>query len=233
MENFGENGTSQVDGFEWLVFHDGGVDNEAALVEAIYHDREPYGEYILCAGTNPEAVSEEGKASILSYRYLAEARVTFEEDLLTEAQADIDWCQQDAAEQGDAFVKEVWPSWQDVSLAVVANSIFPQGQDFVIAKSVLAAGEDAASWLEVTRIEADMPAEMALTFCRIEQDRLLEVKAVLKDADMPVYLLAEFWQSLVERFAELPYQKLSGAQRVEAEPEDYDFGDLDEEEGEA
>ncbi|MCV6548038.1 MAG: hypothetical protein OIF56_12300 [Cohaesibacter sp.] len=214
--------------YEWLVFQ-GGPDGPAHVgADAIYHDRDPYGEYILFAAANPAAVNEQGLCSIQSYAYLAEVRVSYEADLLDDARQDIVWCQEDSADQGDAFAKDVWPSWQDVSLDVVANSIFPEGQDFVMAKSVLAVGEDAASFVEVTRIEAGGPSEMALTFCKIEQDRLLEIKTVLKIADMPIYLWAGLWQDLVEQYADFAYEKLNGARRVEPEPEDFDFGDVEE-----
>lgn len=99
-----------------------------------------------------------------------------------------------------------------------------------MAKSVLEAGKDSCAWLEVTRIEADKSAEMAINFCKIEQDRLLEVKAVLKDADVPVYVLADFWSQLVALFRDVPYKALSGAPRIEPDMEDFDFTDFDEEE---
>lgn len=215
------------DAYEWLVVQGGPDHAPYASADEIYHDRDPYGEYILFAATDADAVNELGQCSIQSYKYLAEVRVSFEEDLLEDARQDIAWCQEEAADQGHAFASDIWPSWQDVPLEVVSNSIFPEGQDFVMAKSVLAVGEDAASFVEVTRIEADGPSEMALTFCKIEKDRLLEIKTVLKDGGMPIYLWAGLWQELVEKYADLPYEQLTGAKRVEPEPEEYDFGDLD------
>ena len=204
---------------DWLVIHGDPEKIEPCLVEDCYCDREPYGEYVLFAACDPSAL-QEGKISIQNYAYLAEVRVSFEADLLEEAKSDITWCRDDAVEQGDGFVREVWPSWQEANLAMIAESIFPPDQEFVMAKSVLAHGEDAASWLELTRIEVDEPAELTLSFCRIEKDRLLEVKAVLKDAKVPVYRVAEFWSGLVERFVPLVYQKYDGARRVEPESRD-------------
>lgn len=222
------------DAFEWVVVHgspEEPMDAKPCSSEDCYSDREPYGEYIYWAASNPDAIKGD-KIDILDYGYLAEARVSFEEDLVEEGKGDLAWCQQDADEQGEAFLKKVWPSWQDVPLSVVSSSIFPPDQDFVMAKSVLAVGDDFGAWLEVTRIEADMPAEMALTFCKVEKDRLLEIKAVLKDETVPVYVLADFWSQLVEQFRDLPYAKLSGAKRVEPEIEMLDFEDF-ETEGEA
>jgi len=220
--------------FEWVVVQgnpDAPMSVAPCSAEDCYSDREPYGEYIYWAASNPDAIKDD-KVDILDYGYLAEVRVSFEEDLLEEGKSDIGWCQQDADEQGEAFLKEVWPSWQDVPLSVVANSIFPPDQDFVMAKSVLAVGEDFGAWLEVTRIEADMPSEMALTFCKVEANRLLEIKAVLKDESVPVYVLSDFWSEMVEQFRDLPYAELSGAKRIEPEVEMLDFEDC-ETEGEA
>ncbi len=217
--------------YEWVVVQGDPNDAEAVepcLVDACYNDRDPYGEYILFAAANPEALSGD-KININDYAYLAEAHVLFEEDLLEDARSDIAWCQEDAEDQGEGFVLDVWPSWQDVSPTVVANTIFPPDQDFVMAKSVLASGEDSCAWLEMTRIEADMPPEMALNFCKIEQNRLLEVKAVLKDADVPIYVMADFWSQMVQLFQDLPYKALTGAQRVEPELEEFDFSDFDDE----
>ncbi|PLW77415.1 hypothetical protein [Cohaesibacter celericrescens] len=216
--------------YEWIVVHgDAQRENseglQSALVEQCYSDREPYGEYILYAAGDSGAVSE-GQISVLNYAYLAEVRVTFEPDLVAEGISDIGWCLQDHEEQGDAFVKEIWPSWQDASLNDVANTIFPPDQDFVMARSVLSVSDDHASWVEVTRVEAHQPTEMALTFCRVEQDRLLEIKAVLKDPDVPVWVLSDMWNALVMRFQNLSYEKLTGANRIEPDVDMEEF-DID------
>ena len=212
---------------DWIVVHGDGEDATAVAVDICYHDRDPYGEYVLYAAGDAGSITD-GRISIRNYRYLSEVRVTFEEDLVSDGLSDIQWCEQDFAEQGEAFIREIWPSWQAVSLSQVADAIFPPGEDFVMARSVLFVTKDQAAWLEVTRVEADLPAEMALTFCRVEQDRLLEIKSVLKDADVPVRLITDHWQGLVDRFKELPYGKLSGAQRFEpADDEELVKFDLD------
>ena len=148
----------------WVVVH-GSLDKESIVqpvsVEACYRDRDPYGEYVLFAASDPDAI-DAGKISILNYSYLAEVRVTFEEDLVEEGAQNIGWCLDDFSEQGDQFKTEVWPSWLDVRLVDVSDSIFPPGADFVMAKSVLSVDENSATWVEVTRIEADRPAELAL-----------------------------------------------------------------------
>nr|WP_321482921.1 hypothetical protein [uncultured Cohaesibacter sp.] len=209
----------------WIVVH-GAMDEEGAVqplsVEACYRDRDPYGEYVLFAASDPESI-EEGKISILDYAYLAEVRVTFEDDLVGEGANNIGWCFDDFAEQGDRFAKEVWPSWQDVRLFDISESIFPPGADFVMAKSVLSVEENSATWVEVTRIEADLPAELALTFSKVERNRLLEVKAVLKNDQLPVAVVSALWEQLVARFRDLPYQQLVGAERIEPEEMDGDF----------
>lgn len=216
---------------EWVVvqgsLEEGAALPEPRLVPDLYHDRDPYGEYVYFAGSDETALVETDdgvRISVLDYRYLAEVRVTFEEDLVDQGLSDIDWCAQDYAEQGEAFVSEIWPSWQEVRLVDVAESMFPAGQDFVMARSVLAvADHDAsseASWIEVTRIEADQPSEMALTFCRVDADRLLEIKVVLKDDHVMIDGIAEMWRRLVAQYGALPYAKLKGAERVEAELED-------------
>ncbi|SFO27306.1 hypothetical protein SAMN04488056_104211 [Cohaesibacter marisflavi] len=209
----------------WIVVH-GVMEEGGAIqpvsVEACYRDRAPYGEYVLFAASDPEAI-EEGKISIVDYAYLAEVRVTFEEDLVGEGANNIDWCFDDFAEQGDRFAKEVWPSWQDVRLIDISDSIFPPGADFVMAKSVLSVEENSATWVEVTRIEAEQPAELALTFSKVERNRLLEVKAVLKEDQLPVALVSALWEQLVARFRDLPYMQLVGAERIEPEDEDEDF----------
>ena len=200
------------------AIHGGAGQGDAAAATDCYHDRAPYGEYILYAASDPGSVVD-GKITISDYRYLVEARVTFEDDLVADGEADIDWCHSDYEEMGDAFVRRVWPSWQDVSLGEVAAAIFPDGQDYVMAKSVLGVGEGRASWVEVTRIEADQPAEMALCYSAIDQDRLLEVRAVLKDPSVSVSVISEMWEALVDRYHALPYETLSGAERVEFEEE--------------
>ena len=220
----------------WHVVHGEGGASEAVLVSECYVDRDPYGEYIYYAACDAGAL-QDGKIAIDDYAFLTEVRVTFEEDLVEEGRGNLGWCRQDLDEQGDGFVREIWPSWQDVALKTVANSIFPAGQDYVMAKSVLQVGEDFASWLDVTRIEADQPAELALTFTRVEQDRMLEVKTVLKDANIPVCVVSEHWQTLVARFKDLPYEKLEGAERVELEIDedftDFDFDNIGDVQGEA
>ncbi|WP_319414040.1 hypothetical protein [uncultured Cohaesibacter sp.] len=206
----------------WIVVQDvGSAGSLGAPVsaDACYRDREPYGEYVFFAASNPEAI-EEGRISVLDYAYLAEVRVTFEDDLVEEGAGNIDWCYHDFADLGDRFAKEIWPSWQDVTLRDVSDSIFPPGADFVMAKSVLFVEDNSASWVEVTRIEADLPAELALTFSKVEHNRLLEVKAVLKHDQTPIAVVTELWQQLVERFRSLPYAQLEGAVRVE--PEEFD-----------
>ncbi|WP_319498180.1 hypothetical protein [uncultured Cohaesibacter sp.] len=222
---------------QWVVVH-GSLDKHApvspASVEACYRDRVPYGEYVLFAASDPEAI-EDGLISIVDYAYLAEVRVTFEEDLVEEGAGNIAWCQEDFDDQGDSFASEVWPSWREVTLGDVSHSIFPPGADFVMAKSVLSIDEGSATFVEITRIEADLPAEMALTFSKVEQDRLLEVKAVLKDEAVPIALLSALWEQLVEQFHNLPYEKLEGAERVEPEDieEDFDLDSIGEVAGEA
>ncbi|WP_119307603.1 hypothetical protein [Cohaesibacter haloalkalitolerans] len=222
---------------QWVVVH-GSLDRNAPVtpvsVEACYRDRVPYGEYVLFAASDPEAI-EDGLISIVDYGYLVEVRVTFEEDLVEEGAGNIDWCQEDFDDQGDSFASEVWPSWREVTLGDVSHSIFPPGADFVMAKSVLSVDEGSATFVEITRIEADLPAEMALTFSKVEQDRLLEVKAVLKDEAVPIALLSALWEQLVEQFRDLPYKKLEGAERVEPDDgeEDFDLDSIGEVAGEA
>ncbi|WP_319529142.1 hypothetical protein [uncultured Cohaesibacter sp.] len=200
------------------AIHGGAGQGDAASATDCYHDRAPYGEYILYAASDPGSFVD-GKITISDYRYLVEVRVTFEDDLVADGEDDIGWCQSDYEEMGDAFVRQVWPSWQDVTLGEVAGDIFPEGQDYVMAKSVLGVGEDSASWVEVTRIEADQPAEMAICYSAIDQDRLLEVRAVLKDPSVSVAVISEMWDALVDRYHALPYEKLTGAERVEFEDE--------------
>ena len=210
------------DSYPWHVVHGGAQDDVQAVrvasAQDCYRDRAPYGEYILYAAGDPDAVCEK-RISILQYSYLAEVRVTFEEDLVADGVSDIEWCQEDAKEQGDAFVRDIWPSWQEASLSAIAETIFPPGQDFVMARSVLSVGPDHASWVEVTRIEADQPSEIALTFCRVEHDRLLEIKAVLKQETVPVGIISEQWLALIDRFQAIPYERLSGAKRIEPSEE--------------
>ncbi|WP_096175564.1 hypothetical protein [Cohaesibacter sp. ES.047] len=213
----------------WTVVHGRAVHGSAGQGDAAsaidcYHGREPYGEYILYVASDPASVVD-GKIDILNYRYLVEVRVTYEDDLVADGEADIGWCQIDSEEMGDAFVRQVWPSWQDVTLGEVAADIFPPAQDYVMAKSVLGVGENRAGWVEVTRIEAAQPAEMALCYNKIDEDRLLEIRAVLKDPDVSVRLLSEMWEALVDRFHHLPYEKLTGAERIEFE-EDPDLDTL-------
>ena len=212
---------SDSDFYPWSVVHGSLEAERPAMVETLYCDRDPYGEYVFYAASDPEALRD-GKISVLNYAYLAEARVTFEADLVATGASDIDWCREDAAEQGEAFVSEIWPSWQDATLGLVADSIFPAGQDFVMARSVLSVDSDSAAWVEVTRIDANEPAEIALTFCCMQEDRLIEIKAVLKDQNVPVYVLADKWAMLVARFKDLPYERLSGAKRIEPEPDAFD-----------
>ena len=204
----------------WVVVHgaldDGAPLPDPKLVPDCYHDRDPYGEYVYFAACDETAIAD-NLISVLNYRFLAEVRATFESDLVEQGLNDIQWCEQDYSEQGDAFVKEIWPSWQDVRLVDVAESMFPPEQDYLMARSVLAVSDKDASWIEVTRIEADQPSEMALTYCRIDEDRLLEVKVVLKDDKVPVSVVAEMWRRLIAQYGALPYAALSGAQRVEPE----------------
>ncbi|WP_316862781.1 hypothetical protein [uncultured Cohaesibacter sp.] len=215
--------------FEWHIVHgadDGARDVCPVSADACYCDRQPYGEYILFAASDPDAL-EGDRISISDYGYLAEVRVTFEEDLVAGGVADINWCHDDFAEQGEGFLSEVWPSWQTATLEEIASSIFPSGEDYVMAKSVLHVGEDEASWVDLTRIEAEQPAEMALTYSRQEKNRLLEIKAVLKDDQIPVVVLETMWRQLVERFKGLPYAQLVGARRIEQEEEQEEALDLD------
>ena len=208
----------------WVVVHGSQEGMRPVSVRDCYRDRDPYGEYVYFAASDPQAVTETG-ISVTDYRYLAEVRASFEEDLVETGLSDIEWCREDLAEQGDAFLSEIWPSWLAVSLGEIADAIFPPGQDFVMARSVLGVGDDHAAWVEITRVEADLPAEMALTFCQVHEDRLLEAKAVLKDPDVAVEQLASLWRMLVDRFRDLPYERLSGAERIE--PEMDDEGDFD------
>nr|WP_321456832.1 hypothetical protein [uncultured Cohaesibacter sp.] len=211
----------------WVIVH-GSLEEGAGIrpvsVETCYRDRDPYGEYVFFAASDPEAIEDE-KISIVDYAYLAEVRVTFEDDLVEEGAGNIAWCVDDFAEQGNRFASEVWPSWQEASLADVAESIFPPEADFVMAKSVLSVDDGYATWVEITRIEADLPAELALTFSKVEKDRLLEIKAVLKDDQVPISVVAELWRMLLERFHGLPYSFLEGAMRVEPEAYDDDLID--------
>ena len=211
----------------WVVVHgsleEGGTLPEPKLVSSCYHDRDPYGEYVYFAASDESAISD-GLISVLNYRFLAEVRVTFEPDLVEQGQRDIVWCAGDFAEQGDLFLKDIWPSWQDVRLVEVAESMFPPGEDFVMARSVLSVSEKEATWVEVTRIEADQPSEMALTYCRVEADRLLEIKVVLKDDQVPVHIISEMWRRLMAHYGSLPYSKQTGAERIEPEEEpDFDM----------
>lgn len=214
----------------WVVVQgtlEEGAMPEPKLVPQCYHDRDPYGEYVYFAASDDSAIAETETGnliSVLDYRCLAEVRVTFEADLVEQGLSDIAWCAEDHVEQGEAFISEIWPSWQDVRLVDVAESMFPPGQDFVMARSVLSVDEGQAAWIEVTRIEADQPSEMALTFCRVESDRLLEIKVVLKDDQVMIDTIAEMWRRLVARYGALPYALLSGAERIEPDLDDaYDM----------
>jgi hypothetical protein len=188
--------------------------SDACLVETCYVDREPFGEYIYFAASDASAVRD-GKILINEYRYLAEVRVTFEPDLVETGADDIAWCRADAAEQGDGFARTVWPSWQEATLGDVAYSIFPPGQDFVMAKSVLEVGTRGCAWLDVIREDADSPAEMMLSYARIDEDRLLEIKVILKDNSVPISQMVRLWSDLLSRYRDLAYQPLQGASRVE------------------
>ncbi len=212
---------------KWVVvqgtLEEGAALPDPLLVPELYYDRDPYGEYVYFAACDETAIADTddgARISVLDYCYLAEVRVTFEEDLVEQGVSDIAWCKQDQAEQGGAFVSEIWPSWQQVRLVDVAESMFPPGQDFVMARSVLAVTEQEASWIEVTRIAADQPSEMALTFCKIERDRLLEIKVVLKDDRVMIDGIAEMWRRLVASYGTLPYRHLDGAVRVEPDLEE-------------
>ncbi|TLP48940.1 hypothetical protein FDK21_04640 [Cohaesibacter sp. CAU 1516] len=222
----------------WVVLQgtlEEGVLPDPKLVPQCYHDRDPYGEYVYFAASDDSAITqtEAGKRiSVLDYRCLAEVRVTFETDLVEQGLSDIAWCAQDHAEQGEAFLCEIWPSWQEVRLVDVAESMFPPGQDFVMARSVLSVEDAQAAWVEVTRIEADQPSEMALTFCRVDSDRLLEIKVVLKDDQVLIDMIAEMWRRLVARYGALPYTTLSGAERIEPDL-DEEFDMIGEVSGEA
>ena len=178
-----------------------------ALLPDVISVRESQGQYLFYAAADKahgidELSPEKINANTLQVSFTVD--VNYEEGIRRVAQSDIDDVKSRLA-QGEQYER----FREDVEMDGPGS--FLDAFDSNIVLLPIESGENWASWIYGAKHRQNMPASLSVWYQAVEGERTLSINAYSISNDYTLEEIVEHWQSLVDKYRDMPMRVFAGA----------------------
>lgn len=197
---------------------------EPALVEDVFQQREPEGEYLFHVATNESAVVDvkPSAGSVMAnlfgrkgrkaqqvlnndYDLLHEASVVFDENKITIVRGYI--------EQGARLINTGNLQSMDKEYDLLSGDLDEAYSSLGHHPTVhmqISSGDDFTSYVSF-EFGADGPVQFAFEYWGITDDRTLRIASICSNTDSKIGDVYEYWNKMVNTYSNMPMNRFSGA----------------------